>query len=482
MVLLQQDAPDAKPEGDAIAADKKQAIPPPDEIGRILSCHSTENLGSDWYFMVPRFLMLSTATALTLWLAHWLVREFEIFALTIPVMISSGLGLLLVVLSQCVGARYFVHFVGEHGVARYTLNAQGTPIAENIMLFYKAEYLERHYESTLEPAKFIYQSVDEEECLFVWKDGVFNSLFEITGINSHQDQASIMQSHYLFGCAAEKAWSHHLARCAGTFIQSERSVFFPLAHEIGWLSFEGDNLRYNINDDNGVYPVKNITSLNRSHRYLVMEFAAPQGGGFEELHISLTGFPNNRFFFSLLELYTGVKVAVNRPLPEKKKLRLDPILHIPDHVLFNERLSIAISHSQQNRTKLLLVVLEVNNLVFINHSHGRSVGSRLLAEIGQRLKSAMDSDEYGTARMEGVEFAAIQSDFPTEEEAPTFLGRIWEQINQPMSIASRRIAPEIHMGHAFFPDDGSNAASLLRTARVRMYANKYRAMLKSGSK
>ncbi|MBF0382217.1 MAG: GGDEF domain-containing protein [Magnetococcales bacterium] len=426
--------------------------------------------------MTSRFLKIFTIAAGLTWLAQWFYNHFELFVIPTPIIVWGGVAIFIAMLSGCVGSRQFLHYVGEKGVASFILDGDNSTVFKDIFIFYKAEFLERSYKDNLESASFLYHAIDEEKCYFVWQNAAFEKKFAIFGINTHQDYPSPPQIKYLFGCAAEKAWTHHLTRTVGTFIKADRSIFFPLALEQGWVSFEGDNLRYQIKGIGGGFKFAEIVQIGRSHQDLIIKLFFVESSKEEILHIPLIGFPNNRFFFSILELYTGLKVPTKRPVPNKKLQHFVPPPHMADREIFYDRMDIALSYSKRSSTNLLIVVIELNNLVFINHSYGRDVGTNTLNIIGDRLEAAFDHNEHGVARMEGTEFAAIQPDFSSHENIEIFLATIQQKLSQPITVKNKVIEPEIYVGHGIFPKDGKKVDSLLKIARTRMYSKKYSAL------
>src|SRR5581483_6984066 len=93
----------------------------------------------------------------------------------------------------------------------------------------------------------------------------------------------------------------------------------------------------------------------------------------------------------------------------------DSVTGLPNRPLFEERLAKAIVDAESRNQGVALLLLELDRFKIINDSLGKIVGDRLLQEIAQRIRTALD-DEITTARLGGAEFAIILPDVKTPSE------------------------------------------------------------------
>jgi diguanylate cyclase (GGDEF)-like protein len=188
------------------------------------------------------------------------------------------------------------------------------------------------------------------------------------------------------------------------------------------------------------------------------------------------GLCNDRFFFSLLELFTGLKMhAMRSELPKQNKKQLDNITNLPNTSLFHDRLAVALTHHQRNTNKLLVIIVELNNLVFINHTSGHKSGTIAVQEISERLQQKVRKVDT-VARLEGVEFGVILSDFKETKSIQKFLKGLKEFLTKPIKFESHVIVPDIILGYSYYPDESDDVDFLVKKARMRTYCVKYRDM------
>jgi diguanylate cyclase (GGDEF)-like protein/PAS domain S-box-containing protein len=146
----------------------------------------------------------------------------------------------------------------------------------------------------------------------------------------------------------------------------------------------------------------------------------------------------------------------------------DPLTELPNRTLFRDRLAQAIEAERRGGGSLALVLIDLERFKAINDALGQHVGDRVLQAVARRLQEAA-GDIHRVARLGGNLFALM---FPGIRGAEEVARRIEQQAAGVVGLALRIDAHEIRLaakeGIAVFPDDGENAAALLRNAEAAL--------------
>ena len=120
----------------------------------------------------------------------------------------------------------------------------------------------------------------------------------------------------------------------------------------------------------------------------------------------------------------------------------DHLTGLPNHRLFDDRLTAAIQQSLLNKTRTALLMVDLDGFKLINDSHGHEVGDELLRHIGHNLRSAIRAPDT-LARLGGDEFIIIATDLPSDQPvniiADTSATRIARALRKPVSINGQTI-------------------------------------------
>ncbi|HKA40364.1 MAG TPA: EAL domain-containing protein [Burkholderiales bacterium] len=146
----------------------------------------------------------------------------------------------------------------------------------------------------------------------------------------------------------------------------------------------------------------------------------------------------------------------------------DALTGLPNHALFQERLSQALREAGEKETHAALIVWNVNRLGLINESLGHHAGDALLRELAGRLRSAW-SDPDKVARITADCFAGFVTDV---KDAPSTAHQLESAMTQvfaaPFVIDGKELAVSMTAGIAVSPADGSKVDALLRNAEAAM--------------
>jgi diguanylate cyclase (GGDEF)-like protein/PAS domain S-box-containing protein len=146
----------------------------------------------------------------------------------------------------------------------------------------------------------------------------------------------------------------------------------------------------------------------------------------------------------------------------------DSLTDLPNRVLLNDRLSEAITLSGRHQRKLAVLFLDLDRFKHINDSLGHVVGDCLLQSVARRLFTCVrNSDTVG--RQGGDEFVLLLWEVRHAEDAAITAANILEALRKPHHIGEHELHITASIGIVTYPDDGTDAATLMKKADLALY-------------
>jgi diguanylate cyclase (GGDEF)-like protein len=107
----------------------------------------------------------------------------------------------------------------------------------------------------------------------------------------------------------------------------------------------------------------------------------------------------------------------------------------------------------------------------VNDTLGHHQGDALIRQVGERLLACVrPGDTVG--RIAGDEFAVVLADMARPDDAALVAQKILDAIARPFDLGGNEAYVGASIGIAAFPDDGDDAATLLKNADIAMYRAK----------
>ncbi len=173
--------------------------------------------------------------------------------------------------------------------------------------------------------------------------------------------------------------------------------------------------------------------------------------------------------------YVGLFSDITQTKKQQETLELmahyDVLTKLPNRVLFADRFSQAVAHSNRTETMLAICFLDLDNFKPVNDTYGHEVGDQLLIEVAMRLRANV-RDEDTISRFGGDEFAILFRDIESMSECEYMLRRIHESLAQPYNVNDLRLEISASSGVTFYPGDNADLDTLLRHADQTMYQAK----------
>lgn len=149
----------------------------------------------------------------------------------------------------------------------------------------------------------------------------------------------------------------------------------------------------------------------------------------------------------------------------------DSLTRLPNRTLFRDRLHQALAISKRTRSKVALMLLDLDNFKVINDSLGHGIGDGLLKEVASRLV-AQERETDTVARLGGDEFALILPQIRRSDDAVMIAERIIDRIAAPYSIEGNAMQIGTSIGITIFPEDGTDVETMIGNADMAMYQAK----------
>jgi diguanylate cyclase (GGDEF)-like protein len=184
----------------------------------------------------------------------------------------------------------------------------------------------------------------------------------------------------------------------------------------------------------------------------------------------------------------GEALCLLRDITERKEYEarihrlayFDSLTGLANRRGFLERLEREIRRAQQNKWRLAVLFLDLDRFKGVNDTLGHAAGDALLQQAAERLRAitrpsdilAHDSSGLGAAefaRLGGDEFTVLLPMITRADDALVIAERIRASMGTPFTIAGQTLGLTTSIGIAVFPDDGQDAATLIKHADTAMY-------------
>jgi diguanylate cyclase (GGDEF)-like protein/PAS domain S-box-containing protein len=127
----------------------------------------------------------------------------------------------------------------------------------------------------------------------------------------------------------------------------------------------------------------------------------------------------------------------------------------------------------RSQPSIALLMLDLSRFKEVNDTLGHNVGDRVLCEVAKRFQQAL-GDRGFIARIGGDEFTAVLDQPHSTETIAVTSQALVDSLRAAIDVAGISIEVGVNIGIARFPQDASEAGTLLRHADVAMYLSKKR--------
>jgi diguanylate cyclase (GGDEF)-like protein/PAS domain S-box-containing protein len=151
----------------------------------------------------------------------------------------------------------------------------------------------------------------------------------------------------------------------------------------------------------------------------------------------------------------------------------DPLTDLPNRVLFNMRLTHALSHARRNNHRAGVLFLDLDRFKDVNDTLGHPVGDALLQQVAHRFQKHMRETDT-IARTGGDEFIVIAEEVTAANDLAQVAQKLLDVFHETFRVGGADIHLGASIGISIFPDDGDDAETLVKNADIAMYRAKER--------
>jgi diguanylate cyclase (GGDEF)-like protein/PAS domain S-box-containing protein len=146
----------------------------------------------------------------------------------------------------------------------------------------------------------------------------------------------------------------------------------------------------------------------------------------------------------------------------------DFLTDLPNRLLLNDRLQQAITMARRHNYRIAVLFMDLDRFKHVNDSLGHVIGDQLLQAVALRLERCVrESDTVG--RQGGDEFVVVLSELDAAENAGISAAKLLAALTIPYHIGPHDLIVPVSVGVSIYPDDGTDAETLIKNADTAMY-------------
>ncbi|MFT7414212.1 MAG: diguanylate cyclase (GGDEF)-like protein [Methylophagaceae bacterium] len=180
---------------------------------------------------------------------------------------------------------------------------------------------------------------------------------------------------------------------------------------------------------------------------------------------------NDRDLFNLVKKRTTTLEKANEYLLSQHGKLHDTLTGLANVTLITEQLQLLLTACKRKKTKLMVLLLNLNDFKDINDKFGHEIGDKLLITIAARIRDNLRESDIA-ARTTGDEFIILLEVTNADKDPAQVTKKIKKAIDQTTIIDGYAIQISVSIGIAIYPDNDGKADDLLSKATQAMYIDK----------
>ena len=146
----------------------------------------------------------------------------------------------------------------------------------------------------------------------------------------------------------------------------------------------------------------------------------------------------------------------------------DALTGLPNRLLLSDRIEQAIALAPRHRRSVAVLFVDLDGFKRINDSLGHTIGDKLLVSVGNRLAKCVRLSDT-VSRQGGDEFVVLLTDMSEPADAAITARRFLQALGETHAIDGHDLRVSASIGISVHPDDGLDAATLIKAADTAMY-------------
>jgi diguanylate cyclase (GGDEF)-like protein/PAS domain S-box-containing protein len=169
-----------------------------------------------------------------------------------------------------------------------------------------------------------------------------------------------------------------------------------------------------------------------------------------------------------VRVFTDISLLKETQRKLEQLASFDALTGVPNRRLLNDRLEQTLRRMQRRNDGLAVMFIDLDGFKNVNDTCGHAIGDLALQAVAARLQKCVRSTD-SVGRLGGDEFAIVLDGARLPADAALVGERIVAAMAEPLSLEGHRLTLAASIGIAVYPDDGTDAATLLRNADAAMY-------------
>ena len=149
----------------------------------------------------------------------------------------------------------------------------------------------------------------------------------------------------------------------------------------------------------------------------------------------------------------------------------DFLTGLPNRLLLTDRLCQAIALAKRHGGQIAVMFMDLDGFKHINDSLGHPIGDKLLQSVAHRLQAEVRRPDT-VSRQGGDEFVLLLQEVDVPEDAAITAKRVLEAVAEAHSIDGHDLFITASIGVSLYPEDGTDAETLMKNADTAMYQAK----------
>ena len=206
---------------------------------------------------------------------------------------------------------------------------------------------------------------------------------------------------------------------------------------------------------------------------------SPNVQGMETAFINKEGNPVPVSISSALfsdHAHCGGLILILQDITERRKTEehlvylanYDALTNLPNRSLLLDRIDQALTRAPRHNQLVAILFCDLDGFKLINDTYGHNMGDHILKIAAQRLTTCIRAEDT-VARNGGDEFVIILNELTKQQDASQVAQKITNIFANPFEIDNHQFFIGVSIGITIFPNDGSDAETLLKNADVAMY-------------
>lgn len=150
----------------------------------------------------------------------------------------------------------------------------------------------------------------------------------------------------------------------------------------------------------------------------------------------------------------------------------DSLTGLPNRRLLFELLQKSLETAHRAGTKIAIAFIDLDDFKPVNDRYGHAAGDAALVAVAERIRATLRASDI-VARVGGDEFITAMTNIKHKADLEVIAMKMLEELANPIEFAGFSCSMGMSMGISIYPDDGTNIEDLINKADSAMYSIKH---------